>query len=222
MYGLNDVDRFSFYWYREEEKYLIPKYFTKGSSVLDLGCGVGRTTLKLYENSYAVKGVDISEVFINICKRRFPYIEFEASSFHNLSEETKSWDNVLLSWNGINYVNEESARAAIKSVSKIIKYNGYFIISSLNIRWRLLGSLIFQKNKALAIKNWHLGFKETASMKDKEGVMQYYSPDYFVNMLKEYGFSFIEKIPLKKYPSRFAATLLSPHYYYVFRRNLTL
>jgi SAM-dependent methyltransferase len=49
------LERFSLYSLRREEKYLFPKYFSAGSSVLDLACGAGRTTLCLYEMGYKVR-----------------------------------------------------------------------------------------------------------------------------------------------------------------------
>jgi len=74
------LEKYSKYLLFPEEKYLIPKYFQKGSSVLDLACGAGRTTIPLYEAGYKVKGIDLSEVLIGAAQKRFPYIPFEVGN----------------------------------------------------------------------------------------------------------------------------------------------
>ena len=66
------VADFSFYRLLKEEEYLFPKYYKSGDSVLDLACGLGRTTLLLHEMGLAVRGVDRSDLFIQVAKRRFP------------------------------------------------------------------------------------------------------------------------------------------------------
>src|ERR1700749_1506044 len=69
-----------------EEEYLFPKYYKAGESVLDLACGLGRTTLMLHEMGLAVRGVDVSDVFIEIARRRFPYLDLHIGSYDHIEE----------------------------------------------------------------------------------------------------------------------------------------
>jgi cyclopropane fatty-acyl-phospholipid synthase-like methyltransferase len=62
------VLEYSSYQLFPEEEYFFSKYYKAGESVLDLACGMGRTTLLLHERGLAVRGVDRSEVFYRGCQ----------------------------------------------------------------------------------------------------------------------------------------------------------
>ena len=86
-----------------EEKYLFRKYYRGGESILDLACRLGRTTVLLHEMGLAVRGVDRSEIFIQIAKRRLPYLDLEVGSYDRICEADSSFPHVLISFNGIDY-----------------------------------------------------------------------------------------------------------------------
>jgi ubiquinone/menaquinone biosynthesis C-methylase UbiE len=45
----------------ESEKYVINKYFDKDKSILDIGCGAGKTIFNLYEMGYRnIIGLDLT------------------------------------------------------------------------------------------------------------------------------------------------------------------
>jgi ubiquinone/menaquinone biosynthesis C-methylase UbiE len=113
------------YYLTPEEKYLIKKYFPPESSVLDLACGCGRTTLRLYEMGYKVRGIDYSDTMIAVAKKRFPYISFDQGNFADIKEKDESYSNILISYNGLDYAYPESEREkALQECSRVLMGGG--------------------------------------------------------------------------------------------------
>ena len=113
-----------------EEK-LIEKYFR--SPVLDLGCGVGRTTKYLYDKKFEVIGVDIIEEMIKKAKGMYRKINFKIGDAGNLDFKDSSFNTVFFSFNGLDYIFPKQERIkALKEISRVLKKNGLFIFSSHN------------------------------------------------------------------------------------------
>ena len=47
------------------------KYISKGSNILDLGCGSGRDSLEFIKRGYNITAVDGSKRIINCCKKSY-------------------------------------------------------------------------------------------------------------------------------------------------------
>jgi ubiquinone/menaquinone biosynthesis C-methylase UbiE len=148
------VEQYSHYNLMYEEKYLLPKYFKRQSSVLDLACGAGRTTLRLHEMGYTVKGVDLSDILLNTAKSRFPYISFEHGSYCNLPEADNSFDNILISYNGLDYVPENERCQALRECSRVLKRGGCLIFSSHNIKY--LHGVLSPINNHMVLSKKHI------------------------------------------------------------------
>jgi 2-polyprenyl-3-methyl-5-hydroxy-6-metoxy-1,4-benzoquinol methylase len=80
------VEECSVYKLEPEEKHLFGKYYRSGDRILDLACGVGRTSLVLHEMGLSVKGIDASSTLIDAAKRRFPYLDLRVGSFDRIEE----------------------------------------------------------------------------------------------------------------------------------------
>ena len=89
-------------WEREER--IIDKYLKKGSSIIDLGCGTGRTTVPLVKKKYNVLGIDITPKFIQIAEEKARklgiQIKYEIGDATNLKFEDESFDNALFLFHG--------------------------------------------------------------------------------------------------------------------------
>ena len=114
-----------FYTLLKEEDYLFPKYFKAGESVLDLACGMARTTLLLQKMGMRVCGIDRSEKFIEVAKQRFPDLDLRVGSFDAIGAEDASFDNIVIALNGIDLAIPESQRvAALRECTRVLKPGG--------------------------------------------------------------------------------------------------
>lgn len=116
------------------EEVIIQKYFTESKAkLLDIGCGVGRTTLPLHEMGFNVVGIDISEAMIKKAQSVFPNLDFRVGDACNLKFPNKSFDYVLFSFNGIDSIYPEEKRIkALEEISRVLKDSGNFVFSAHN------------------------------------------------------------------------------------------
>lgn len=113
----------------------IRNYFSIDSKkfVLDLGCGTGRTTKPLMDIGLQPIGIDISDKMIHEAKLRFPDIDFLIGDASELNFKNETFDYVLFSFNGLDYIYPESKRImALKEIHRVLKPEGIFIFSSHN------------------------------------------------------------------------------------------
>lgn len=119
----------------KSEDLLISKYFKKGSSVLDIGCGTGRTTLQLAKKGYKVTGIDITPAMIEAAKKiassKKMKIEYRVGDATKLDFQDESFDNALFSFNGMMQIPGEANRnKAIREAYRVIRPGGYFIFTT--------------------------------------------------------------------------------------------
>lgn len=213
---------YSLYSLRREERYLLPKYFLPKTSVLDLACGAGRTTVRLYEMGYEVKGIDISDILISTAQKRFPYLSFEIGSYCDINEKDESYNNILISYNGLDYAYPETEREkAISECFRVLKKNGIFIISSHNIKALNPASLPLTSHKWFLLKN------SINSLLQKKYIYEPFigtwtffgSPKYVISQVEKHGFIFKEMIGVRPSLNQTLNRCFSPHLTYVFAKG---
>lgn len=190
------------------EKVLIEKYFK--SPVLDLGCGVGRTTKYLHDKKFNVTGVEIIEEMVKKAKEIYPKIDFKVGNACKLKFNDNSFKTVFFSFNGLDYIFPEQNRIkALREIERVLMKNGHFIFSSHNpttlfFRFRPRFILRNIKNKSLFSK-----YKlEAHSFGDLH--TYYCSPKKQIKM--------VENNTSLKFVGKFISGIKDLHPHYVFRK----
>jgi ubiquinone/menaquinone biosynthesis C-methylase UbiE len=214
------VALYSVYRLLPEEEYLFPKYYKAGENVLDLACGLGRTTLMLHEMGLAVRGVDRSDVFIQIAQRRFPYLDLRVGSYDCIEEADSSFSHVLISINGIDCAFPEAQRlAAIRECARVLKPGGTFIYSSHNLKSMHLFSPYYRNQLRWKLRNCLKAFKEQSYIMENGEYLFYTTSDRVVQQTEEMGLKLLEMKGFSKIFDRLDK-YFSPYIHYVFTKPL--
>jgi ubiquinone/menaquinone biosynthesis C-methylase UbiE len=104
--------------------------------ILDLGCGTGRTTEELLDRGFDAVGVDISSPMVSAAADllRDPCVVVGTATA--LPFDDRSFDHVLFSFNGLDYIpDEDSRRSVLAEIHRVLEPGGRFVFSSHNPRY---------------------------------------------------------------------------------------
>lgn len=126
--------------YKEAEDFLnlLTDYvkLEKNSKIIDLACGKGRHSIYLNKLGYDVLGLDLSEQSINF-DRQFETktLKFQVHDMRN-KIESEPVDAVFNLFTSFGYFEmEEEDRSVFRSVSDVLKDEGYFVLDFLNAEY---------------------------------------------------------------------------------------
>ncbi|WP_028950556.1 class I SAM-dependent methyltransferase [Sulfurihydrogenibium subterraneum] len=120
--------------YEHWHRYLYASYFAKDKVVLDIACGEGYGSDFLSNYANKVIGVDIDKNSINHAKSKYKKenLEFMTGSVSNIPIEGSKIFDVIVSFETIEHVDEETQSMFIQEVKRLLKEDGIFIVSTPN------------------------------------------------------------------------------------------
>ncbi len=193
----------------DSEKILIKKYFKPKSTILDIGCGTGRTTIPLYNLGYKVLGIDlVPEMIMNaekIAQEKKLNINYEVGDATKLKYPNNFFDNAIFFTNGFGQIpGQQKRQAAIKEIYRILKPGGYFILVAHtkvknDISWFWIKSFLkFYILKPLGIKIADIDFGDYIFTRHINGValkqtqfMHIANKRIIIRHIKQVGFNLI-------------------------------
>ena len=120
----------------QSEIRIFEKYLHKNDTIIDIGCGAGRTTFNLYTSGYKnLTGLDLSENLIAFAQnyaKQYEYdIPFLVGNVLQLPFETGTFDNTIFSFNGLMTIpNKEKRLQAMQEIRRVLKKDGIFIFTT--------------------------------------------------------------------------------------------
>jgi len=193
---------------KEIEKKLIALYFK--SPVLDLGCGVGRTTKFLFDNGFSVIGVDIIEEMVNKAKKIYPEINFRVGDACNLKFKGNSFKSVFFSFNGLDYIFPEGKRIkALKEIERVLKKDGILVFSSHNPF-----ALFFRFRPKFLLRNLKKGSIFSSYKMEAHPFGELYT--YYSSPRKQ--IKMVEKNTNLRFVGKYSSGIKDLHPHYVFKK----
>ena len=117
------------------ERLLFETYIPRGSAILDLGVGGGRTTPYLSARASRYVAVDYAASMVQACQAKFPGLEFLVADAADLSRfANSSFDVVVFSFNGIDTLSDDGRHRCLQHICRILKPGGFLIFSTHNPR----------------------------------------------------------------------------------------
>ncbi|MDQ2086323.1 class I SAM-dependent methyltransferase [Herbivorax sp. ANBcel31] len=186
----NDIaQKFADEWYSNEDLLPTLKNFidllNPNPRILDMGCGAGYESMRLYKLGARVTGIDFSDEPIRIARKRNPQCQFEIMDFRKLDESFGVFDGIV-AIASIIHIEDEELNLVFGNMKKVIRPEGYVMI------------VVVEGN----------GIWEESSKIELEGV-QYNRPFYLHNKLRlnevaeDNGFVYFDELKLSEEQASF-------------------
>jgi SAM-dependent methyltransferase len=111
---------------------VVSRFFIKGGTTADIGCGSGREVAWLNANGFASVGFDASEALLAEARSRYPQLAFAEAELPDLREvDVSGYDNILCE-TVIMHLDHALIAPSVRRMIEIVKPSGIFYLS-----WRV-------------------------------------------------------------------------------------
>lgn len=109
---------------------IFSRYISKDASILDIGCGYGRTLHELYQRGYTnLTGTDFSRNMIERGKLQYPHVKLECTDSKTLTYDDDSFDSIILLAVLTSIISDEDQRALISEIKRVLKPKGILYVN---------------------------------------------------------------------------------------------
>lgn len=164
-----------------EQRYQFAKRLTKGKTVLDAACGEGYGSSLLAQDAEAVVGLDLDEETVRRAKQKYgnKKLDFRVGTIARLPFADGSFDAVV-SFETIEHVGEETQKAFLHEIRRVLKKDGLMILSTPN---RAVYTDLVKGQNPFHVKEFYAAeYREFLSgyFKETELFCQYPDLGYFI------------------------------------------
>lgn len=159
-------------------KEIVEKYFPKGGTVLDVGCGYGRQLKQLSEWGFSVAGTDTSSAMLQQAKETAPEAELQQCR-SDLPWKDDTFDVVLLVTLLTSVPFDLEQRKIVSEVKRVLKPRGHVFVSDLPLQW---SKRYLERYQEGAKRYSQYGVFDL----DDGGTVRHHEMGYFMQLMSEF------------------------------------
>jgi len=150
------IEEFGDIGFFKEEEAILKRFLTPPPlTILDLGCGYGRTTIPLKKMGYDVIGLDVSGHMLRHRKWKGSDVSLIQASGPFLPFPDGLFDFILFSFHGIDYIFPEKMRSqCVREIRRVLRQDGLFVYNSQNDCFILPRPTLKPRNILSALTRW--------------------------------------------------------------------